>query len=43
MYGLMGGNIRANGSIIRCMVKVVMSGEMEENTKDSINMTKNME
>ena len=42
MSGLMEDNIKGTGSTIKCMEKVTTNGEMEEATKDSIRMIKNM-
>ena len=42
MHGVRIVDMRENGSIIRCMEKEKLNGQMEENMKDNTKMIKNM-
>ena len=41
IFGLMEGNSLVLGSTIKCTVKEILPGRMEEDIKDNIKMTKN--
>lgn len=43
MYGVMVEHILDNGEWIRCMVKVNLNGQMDEDIKDNIKMIKKKE